>query len=271
MKYRNALVWVFSFIFTVAVAYYQRTTGPTYPQRGKVEFAGQTIKYRLLTSSDEEGGARIVLKEINENISGTIKYKRFNSSDEWRTETMQREDGNLVGILPQQPPAGKLEYFVTLSSGQELVQLNDDPVVIRYKGAVPIYILLPHILIMFIAMMMSTVTGMEALTRGKKAYKYAWVTVVTLFVGGLILGPVVQKFAFGAYWTGWPFGKDLTDNKTLVAWVFWAIAVWRLYKNPANRTWPAIAMVILLLVYLIPHSMFGSSLDYNTGQVTTGR
>jgi hypothetical protein len=90
-------------------------------------------------------------------------------------------------------------------------------------------------------------------------------------VGGLILGPVVQKYAFGAYWTGWPFGQDLTDNKTLVAWIFWAIALWRLHKNPANRTWPAIAMVVLLLVFLIPHSMFGSELDYSTGEVTTGR
>jgi hypothetical protein len=124
---------------------------------------------------------------------------------------------------------------------------------------------------MFTAMMMSTRTGLEALARGKKSYPYTWITLVTLFVGGLILGPVVQKYAFDAYWTGWPFGQDLTDNKTLVAFIFWAIAVWRLKKNPANRTWPVFAMFILLAVYLIPHSMFGSSLDFSSGSVVTGK
>ena len=38
----------------------------------------------------------------------------------------------------------------------------------------------------------------------------------TLGLGGMILGPIVQKYAFGAYWTGIPFGHDLTDAKNLV-------------------------------------------------------
>ena len=271
MKYRSVLIWIFSLIFTLAIVYYQRATGPTYPVRGKVTIAGQEIKYRLIRTSEDEGGARVTFKNIPANIQGSIRYKRLNSGDDWRFAEMQREEGKLVGILPQQPPAGKLEYFVTLTDGKEILQLTEEPVIIRFKGAVPMYILLPHILIMFIAMLMSTLTGLEALTKGKRAYKYAWITVITLFIGGLILGPIVQKFAFGAYWTGWPFGNDLTDNKTLVAWIFWAIALWRLYRDPANRTWPAIAMILLLLVYLIPHSMFGSQLDYSTGEVTTGR
>ena len=46
-----------------------------------------------------------------------------------------------------------------------------------------------------------------------------------LFAGGMILGPVVQNFAFGELWTSVPFSWDLTDNKTLVAFTFWIIAV----------------------------------------------
>lgn len=271
MKYRSALLWIFCIFFTAFMAYYQRTTGPTYPVRGKVELKGQQIKYKLIRSSDDENGAKVLIKHSDPSLEGTIKFKRLNSSDDWTYVAMQREGDNLVGILPPQPPAGKLEYYVTLTNSGESILLNEEPVIIRYKGKVPDWILIPHILIMFIAMMMSTRTGLEALTRGKKSYSLAWITVVTLFIGGLILGPVMQKYTFGAFWTGWPFGQDLTDNKTLVAWIFWAIALWRLHKNPANRTWPAIAMVVLLLIYLIPHSMFGSELDYTTGEVRTGK
>jgi hypothetical protein len=271
MKLKLMLLWIFSFIFTIGIAYYQRKTGPTNPVRGKTEIAGQKIKYKLLRSYDGLDDAGIVLKNLNENITGMIKYRRFGTQDDWISVTMQRDGKNLTGYLPHQPPAGKLMYHVALTDGQNSVLLNDDPIVIRFTGAVPVWVLIPHILLMFTAMMMSTRTGLEAWASGKNTYKYALITLVTLFFGGLILGPVVQKYAFGAYWTGWPFGKDLTDNKTLVAFIFWAIAAWRLFRKPENRTWPVVAMVILLLVYLIPHSMFGSSLDYSSGTVVTGK
>jgi uncharacterized membrane protein len=184
---------------------------------------------------------------------------------------MSRDGQDITAKLPHQPPAGKLMYQITLLSGDQSVLINAEPTVIRFKGDVPAWVLFPHIIIMFTAMMMSTRTGLEALARKGKVYKYALITMVTLFVGGLILGPVVQKYAFGAFWTGWPFGQDMTDNKTLVAFIFWAIAVWRLKKNPGNRTWPIVAMIVLLMVYLIPHSMFGSELDYSSGEIQTGR
>ena len=83
-----------------------------------------------------------------------------------------------------------------------------------------------------------------------------------LLVGGLIFGPIVQKYAFGAYWTGWPFGHDLTDTKTGIAMIFWLIALWRGRNHAKGHIWMIIAALITLLIYLIPHSVLGSELDY---------
>jgi hypothetical protein len=83
----------------------------------------------------------------------------------------------------------------------------------------------------------------------------------------MILGPVVQKFAFGEFWTGIPWGFDLTDNKTLIAMVAWGIALW---KGRKSKYWIIFAAVVLLAVYLIPHSMLGSELNYETMEVGTG-
>ena len=271
MNPKPTLLWIFSVIFTLSIAYYQRTTGPTYPIAGKAEISGQTVSYRLIRSQGGDSDAKVVVKNAGPLVTGLITFKRYNTPDDWTTLTMQREGDDLIGYLPNQPPAGKLAYHVSLTDGSQTQVLNEKPAVIRFKGDVPAWALIPHVIFMFTAMMMSTRTGLEAVFKGRKAYSYAMITVITLFAGGLILGPVVQKYAFGAYWTGWPFGQDLTDNKTLVAFIFWAIALWRLYKNPANRTWPVIAMIVLLMVYLIPHSMFGSELDYSSGEVVTGR
>jgi hypothetical protein len=92
--------------------------------------------------------------------------------------------------------------------------------------------------------------------------------VVGIAIGGLVLGPIVQRYAFGAYWTGWPFGTDLTDDKTLAMWLAWvaAVAVFRWRKDPLDRLarWVTVAAaVVMIAVYLVPHSLRGSELDYS--------
>ena len=98
--------------------------------------------------------------------------------------------------------------------------------------------------------------------------KLAWVTLGLMTVGGLILGPIVQKYAFGAFWTGVPFGWDLTDNKTLIMWLVWAAVcgffVWKRAKSVrTERIGVILAAVVMVVVYLIPHSLRGSELDFD--------
>jgi hypothetical protein len=268
---KSILFWIFAVIFTLAIATYQKMTGPTYPKSGSIKIADNEIKFKLIRSNSSSSNAIISIENHLNLYTGSIVYKRLNSPDDWTEVQMQRNGEKLEGSLPAQPPAGKLEYRVFLKSGSDDYALTVEPVVIRFKGDVPLYILIPHVLFMFLAMLFSTRTGIEALIKGKYTYQYALVTVITLFLGGIILGPVVQKYAFGAYWTGWPFGQDLTDNKTAVAFIFWVIAAIKLYKDRSKKTLAIVAMTILLAIYLIPHSMFGSQLDYKSGQVTTGR
>jgi hypothetical protein len=90
-----------------------------------------------------------------------------------------------------------------------------------------------------------------------------------LLAGGMVLGPLVQKYAFGELWTGVPFGWDLTDNKTLISVIVWVVAV-ILNRKKERPAYTIAAALILLLVYSIPHSLFGSELDYATGVVTQG-
>ncbi len=268
---KSTLLWVFTVLFTIGIAVYQRTTGPTYPVKDSIEIGNHEIDYKLLRSHGGKTDAPVIVEVPDDSFSGYIEYVRYKSADEPKKIAMTFEDGELVTYLPNQPPAGKLAYDVYVRKDGQTVQLNEEKIVIRFKGAVPDFILIPHILFMFIAMLFSTRTGIEALIRGKRLYAYTLTTLVTLFIGGLILGPIVQEYAFGDFWTGWPLGQDLTDNKTLVAFIFWLIAFFKVRKNKKHRTWVVIAAVVLLAVYLIPHSMFGSELDYTTGQVETGK
>jgi len=272
----NILIWIFAVLLTASVLIYQRMTGPTYPQRGNIEIGSETISYALLRTWENEKyaadrqGARISL-DVPQGIDGEIRYKRLGTSDEWTILEMQRKGEEIYAMLPNQPAAGKLLYIVTLSDGMKLYNLTEEPVTIRFKDHIPDWIPLPHVLLIFVALLFSTMTAVEALRRGRRVMTYTLLTLVSMLIGGLIMGPIMQKYAFGAYWTGWPFGHDLTDNKTLVAFIVWLIAFFVLRKNPRNRFWPVFAAVITLTVFVIPHSVLGSEFDYSAGEVVTGR
>lgn len=264
-QYKFAL-WILAFIITVSSAIYQRLTGPTYPKRGRAQFGSHQVSYKLIRSQNVNTDIPVVLTVPDTSVSGYVSFKRYKSNDEWSTLPLRREQERLVAAIPHrdQAPAGKLMYYVHLTQGDQKVSLTgEEPIVLRFKGAVPAWVLLPHVLIMFLAMLFSNRAGLEALDARGTAYKYLLWTIGLFFIGGFILGPLVQKYAFGALWTGWPFGRDLTDNKTLIAMLGW---LWAWYKNRSGREgrgWIIFAAFLMLAAYLIPHSLFGSEIDYS--------
>lgn len=256
-------LWALAVIITLSSVIYQRLTGPTHPVRGSVQIGEEKISYKLLRNHETVADARMEIDIKDSDISGQIRFKRFKSEDPWTTLPLDRNNGKLIISVPKQPSAGKVIYQVSLSgSDGNTVNLTAEPIIIRFKDPVPAFILYPHVILMFAAMLLATRTGLDALAGGRRVYNYAVITSVSFFIGGLILGPVVQKFAFGALWTGWPFGHDLTDNKTAVAMIFWIIALWRGRGQKNARGWYIVAAVATLIVYLIPHSVLGSELDY---------
>ena len=234
-KTKGIVLWVVAVIFTLGIAVYQRTTGPTYPERGTIEFNGHEIDYKLLRSANSDAPATITLNDIPLEINAELHYRRFKTDEPLLEVGFTREENDLIALLPPEPPAGKLAYTVYLLSGDDQQMLTIAPTVIRFKGPVPAYVLIPHVLFMFLAMLFSSRAGIEAITKGPQTKAYTLYTLIFLTVGGMLLGPIVQKFAFGEYWTGWPFGADLTDNKTAFAFLGWLVAYLLIRKSDKFR------------------------------------
>ena len=284
---KKFFLWFLAFVITVAAAIYQRETGPTYPKRLKVSLNGTTSELKLVRSMGLNEKPEVRLNTSDTTVKARLFYKRFKSDEEYQVTDFSYkvypvhsaimnkvfkiyEEKGLFATVPQQPPAGKLQYYfeITDSKGTKTF-LKDTPVVIRFKGEVPASVLVPHILLMFIAMLFSTLAGLMAIAKVSLYKRYALWTLILFIIGGFILGPLVQYFAFGELWTGVPFGWDLTDNKTLIALIFWVLAV-VMNKRGDKPFYTILAAIVLLLVFSVPHSLFGSELNYSTGHVTTG-
>jgi len=260
---RSIIFWLAALIITIATAYYQRTTGPTYPISKTIKINDSELKYTLERTHSGMTDHKIKIPSIGERVTGKLIWKRFKTSDKLDTLAMTKEGEFLVASLPGQPSAGKLEYHVILYSEQQEFDLNNgNPVVIRFKGEVPMFVLIPHVIIMFAGMLLSMRTGFEVFMQKPRFTLYTIWTLVLLFLGGFILGPITQYYAFGAFWTGFPFGTDLTDNKTLIAFIGWLIALFAIQRKLKPKGWVIFASVLLIIVYFIPHSLLGSELDY---------
>lgn len=262
----SVLLWVVAFLLTALIFVYQRITGPTYPVKGKEILNGAEIDYDLLrTYTTDKGNMPVSITAADKSVTAFLNYKRYKTNDEWTEMEMNRNGETLAAEIPGQPVAGKVEYSIRVNiNGENFILNKGKSVVARFKGPVPAVSLILHILFMFLTILFALRTCMEAL---RKEGNYYWMVSWTLgivCIGGMILGPIVQKYAFGDYWTGFPFGYDLTDNKVLIAVIFWLLAF---FLKKKSKWWVVLAAVIMLVIYLIPHSVLGSELDYSTGKM----
>jgi hypothetical protein len=269
------VLWVLAVAIMFAAADFQEKTGPTKEFKGSFTAAGQEHAFELVRSGNTDADAPVITPDPGGGMVGTVYYKRFPTTDPFSPIPMESLGGELQGLLPAQPAAGKLEYYVVLESDEGSIRIpEEETLIIRFKDPVPLGVLVPHVIMMFIALLVGVRTALGAVFHPVGLKKLAWTTLALMSVGGMILGPIVQKYAFGAFWTGWPFGYDLTDNKTLIMWIVWVVVAVVLAKRPSPKDWLGrgailLAAVVMLAVYLIPHSLRGSELDYNDMEVTT--
>ena len=263
---KSILFWFLAVLITLGTAHFQRFTGPTYPLKGSVVIDSKLIRYKFDRSHGGQDNHVVQILTNDPTLLGVIEWKRYKTDDPWTISHMTYENGYLRGELPGQPPAGKLEYRLMMRDGQNGNGVQPVPkdrnVVIRFKGTVPAWVLFPHIIGMFGALLLSARTGLETASSAPKFKRLTLWTVGLLTVGGMIFGPIVQKYAFDAFWTGFPFGTDLTDNKTLIAWLAWLVALFAVYRLRSPKRWVFGASLVTFVIFLIPHSMLGSEIDY---------
>jgi hypothetical protein len=267
-------LWFLAFLITISAGFYQRITGPTYPKRFNISINNIPQKLKLVRSISLNEKPEVRLALADQNIRARLFFKRFRTEEEYQVSDFAfRADPDhpcFYAVVPQQPAAGKVQYYIEITdSNGTHTYLKENPVVVRFKGDVPAIILIPHILLMFVAMLFSTLAGLMAVIKFPKYKQYGLWTLILFIAGGFILGPLVQYYAFNELWTGIPLGWDLTDNKTLIALIFWILAV-VMNRKKERPLYTVLAAVILLVVFSIPHSLFGSELNYSSGQVTQG-
>lgn len=278
----SLVLWFLALLITAGAILFQERTGPTHPLKGEFTTATGPVRYHF--SRSETIGTDLnlmVLDPVPEGFRGYVRFRRYKSDDAWtvasfpaaseeftfvRRGRAEKAMGKGVRLPTLQERAGKYEYFVCLGDAQTepLSVTGEKAIMARYKASVPGWAIAVHVLVIFAALILAARTTLEAMIDGQ-FQGLLWATVVSLLLGGFVFGPLVQKYAFGVWWSGIPYGHDWTDNKVLVELAFWIAALLLNRGGKRNREAVYLAGAVTLLVYFIPHSIFGSEFDYRTG------
>ncbi|MBU8923481.1 MAG: hypothetical protein KOO63_16825 [Bacteroidales bacterium] len=200
-----------------------------------------------------------------------------------KVEMTAGENGTFSGNLPDLEKGNRLGYAFEVEvkdeeSGQQerlrLPEIEGSFLTLKYKGEVSTLVLILHVIFMFGAFFFMVESGLCAIpvfkgAEGKEmtAVMMRWLILFT-FVGGWPLGFILNYQRFGPIWEGFPFGYDITDNKTQLMLVIWAITVLLSLgsffgkgeeKDKLGRKGFAIAVlvstILSFLIFLIPHSL----------------
>jgi hypothetical protein len=264
-------------------------------------FTRKTSAVRSVYKMVEKGGIRIehytVPKQVGDDvpiISAKVKgasevnlFYKIGKDGEYQSVKMspKQEDANdFEASIPLHPKGMKAWYYleaVGQSEGDEVkVTLPEEnsgqvkPIRHKFEGRVPAYIVIPHVLSIFGAFFFATLSLFSAidLKKGKgtlrRSVKICAITLLLLFIGFFPLGWAMNYFAFGVLWEAFPFGRDVTDNKSQIMFLFWLFTLFMVkgtlwgkaeQKNLISAqdysTLVIVSFVATIIILAIPHSL----------------
>lgn len=246
------------------------------PVDAVAEGFGMKLGHRTLTEHSGTGQPRIRVRLDPMQNVGMIACYRFRGSDKVEyTSLFSFEENWFEGHLPNFGKGTRLEYWIrAVNTKGEMLRVPSSPATLKYKGKVSESVLVAHIAFMFAAFffMVMSLFGAIRILRGQEGKRSTvaaarWVLVMSL-IGGWPLGFILNRQAFGTLWEGYPFGYDITDNKTQVMFVLWLASLLlvrgsflgrgeekdRLGARPFAYVIIA-SFLVSLVLFILPHSI----------------
>jgi len=272
-------------IFTLLILAFSRMTTAVRSLHEIVNQQGILIDHHTVP---KQVGDEIPL--ISARVQGASEVRlvyKIGKRGEYQSITMKPKPGGadvLEATIPLHPKGMQAWYYLEAvnrrGSEEERITLPEmnsgqiKPVRLKFEGKVPAYIVIPHIFAIFAAIFFAALTLFTAvdLKRGRgtlgESVKYCGITVALLFIGFIPFGWAMNYFAFGVLWEAIPFGRDVTDNKSQIMFLFWLVTLimvkgtlWgkgedkNLVSARGYSTLVIISFVATMIILGVPHSL----------------
>lgn len=280
--------WKLGIAFVVVFLLFALSKGSTHRRKAMVvEKLGARVVH--LTTREHIGAGDAPVKAVVETaiplIPGRVRlYYKIGKKGTlcWASMGRIASSDTFVGVVPHQEKGRRAYYYLQVETPQgQVITLPDAQVpgnksiLLKFKGVVNPFVTIGHVLCMFAAVFILLVAffysfdilgGRRPVHQALKPILWA---LLFLFIGGFPLGWVMNAQTFGApWWEAFPFGWDITDNKTQLVFLYWIMVLILVYRSlftkdstrdlihPKLFAWLTVLGTFLTLgIYLIPHSL----------------
>jgi hypothetical protein len=249
------------------------------PEDLVVAAQGITVRHRTVTEQVGPGQPQLIVRiEPAQRIGAVARWVAPPSTKVENAPVLQVEPGSYVAYLPELAKGTRIRYWITVRNVEQTVvripEKSNDLITLKYKDAASTWVIVAHIAFMFGAFffMILALLGSIRMLRGLEGKRSTvnaarWVLILC-FIGTWPLGLALNYQTFGVLWQGFPFGSDVTDNKTQAMFLFWLVCLlltWGSFTGKGEErdrlgnkafAWGIVASFVLSLVlFIIPHSM----------------
>ena len=266
-------------VATILLLGVTRIVSTTRPRERVVESGGVRIEHLTVTGQVGPGDPLIEARIVTErSVTPHLIYKMSREGEMVQIDMTPVGEERWQARLPSREKGERILYgiAVPLDDGTTVTLPEDGTTLytLKYKGEVSRAVLILHIIFMFVAFyfliqclwsaidVMNTGRG-----KGEAVANARWVFLTT-FIGGWPLGFILNYQAFGVIWEGYPFGYDVTDNKTQLIFIFWLVSLLLVRGSFLGRgeekdllgprgfaTAALISFIVSLFLYIVPHSL----------------
>jgi hypothetical protein len=249
---------VIGLVLTIALLGLARRLSTRRPYDIAVDVSDLRAQHTTVTEQVGPGAPLVsVTVEPEEGIEPVVLCRDGVGVPSYRLDMIRSGEGSWEVALPARDKGERLSYALSiLREGAAVARIPEDEgsfILVKYKGEVSPAVLILHVIFMFAAFFFMV--------------QSLW-SAVGILRGGWPLGFLLNYQAFGYLWEGYPFGYDITDNKTQVMFVFWLVSLLLvrgsfLSRNEESdrlgaRSFAAAVMVsfaVSLLLFIVPHSL----------------
>ena len=270
---------IISIIVTLVALSVARRVSTRRPIDASIERDGVVMHHRTVT--EQVGSGEPLLSVTAEPESGSEAVVEFGRPGVGGFQRIRMEHvggGRYDARLPDLGKGARWKYAIAvIRSDGASIRLPENPekyFLIKFKGTVSKVVLVSHVLFMFgsfFCMVLGFLGAIRILKglEGKQSTVNAgrWVLLLS-FIGGWPLGFVLNYQTFGVLWEGYPFGYDITDNKTQLMFMLWLVSLFLVRGSFIGRgedkdllgarafAWAIIASFIAsFALFILPHSI----------------
>ncbi|MCD6379303.1 hypothetical protein J7M07_02500 [bacterium] len=269
---------IIGLVLTLIIFFVARRLSTNNPEYINLEENGVRVEHSTVFEQVGTGKSVIRVKVTpSDSISVSLIYISLRDSVRKDVKMIRGDSEIWEADLPSLNKGERLKYsFVFFRDGKRVLRVPADGgfYLVKYKGDISTVVLILHIIFMFSAFFFIIETFLGALwilLSGEAigyTIKMMRIALSFLFIGGWPLGFILNYQRFGPVWEGFPFGWDITDNKTQIIFLFWLITTFLVRGSFFGRGQEgdvigkkqyAVVVIISFIVtvglYLVPHSL----------------